>query len=278
MKIAHEAPLYMMHTVREYTDYDYALGHMFHINPYFDFFRESLKSGRKVILDNGLYELGKSMVEEEFIEQINRLQPTEYIVPDVFNDKNATLLEAEKWQKYKNKLPGKQIVVIQGETYKDIIECYLRADKLADKLAFNFMCPAYENTGRTLLGLNNIEHKWLAIAVGRSHIINKMEKAGFINTSKPHHILGCAVPQEFGAYKDYKWIETIDTSNPIVYAMDNKEVFNYGKTIKKSSKKIADMLVQDYNEGAMQRALYCIGKFKSYTETIHNLETISWNI
>ena len=62
-KIAHEAPLSIAPLIRELTDYDYALVHLF-LEPegekYFNFFRESLKMGREVILDNSSYELGDS--------------------------------------------------------------------------------------------------------------------------------------------------------------------------------------------------------------------------
>jgi hypothetical protein len=34
------------------------------------------------------------------------------------------------------------------------------------------------------------------------------------------HLLGCAVPQEFIYYKDMPFIETIDTSNPIMAGIE----------------------------------------------------------
>ena len=34
------------------------------------------------------------------------------------------------------------------------------------------------------------------------------------------HLLGCCVPQEFGWYKDIKCIESIDTSNPVMAAIE----------------------------------------------------------
>jgi len=33
-------------------------------------------------------------------------------------------------------------------------------------------------------------------------------------------LLGCSVPQEFGWYRGYKQIESIDTSNPVMAALE----------------------------------------------------------
>lgn len=53
MLIAHEAPLSIMQSVRNATDYDYALVHLCEKYPqYLEFFQESLAMGRQVILDN----------------------------------------------------------------------------------------------------------------------------------------------------------------------------------------------------------------------------------
>ena len=37
-----------------------------------------------------------------------------------------------------------------------------------------------------------------------------------IDLSKPHHLLGCGLPQEFAAYTGYEFIDSLDTSNPVV--------------------------------------------------------------
>ena len=34
------------------------------------------------------------------------------------------------------------------------------------------------------------------------------------------HLLGCNLPQEYLYYKDFPFIETIDTSNPIIHGLE----------------------------------------------------------
>ena len=50
MKIAHEAPLSVMHRLMQVTDYDYALVHLFEeSHAYHNYFVDALKRGRYVI-------------------------------------------------------------------------------------------------------------------------------------------------------------------------------------------------------------------------------------
>ena len=41
-----------------------------------------------------------------------------------------------------------------------------------------------------------------------------------INDNDRIHLLGCAVPQEFGWYHNINCIESIDTSNPVMAALE----------------------------------------------------------
>lgn len=269
MKIAHESPIEMMGAVRGMTDYDYALGHMFHNQDYFNFFVDSLRVGREVILDNGLYELGKPMNEPEFVEQIEKLKPTYYIVPDHLHDWKKTVNAADQWQKYKGVLPGKQMAVVQGTTYEELVECYSNLDRLVEKVAFNFLSPVYAEAGHTamknLAGYDQTKHKLVANATGRMRILARMVLEGVINTNKPHHLLGCTVPNEFGFYSGYEWLDTIDTSNPVVYAINGGDINKYGTLTTKSSKMVADMLDIKCTNRQIAEAGYCIAKFKHMT-------------
>ena len=47
-----------------------------------------------------------------------------------------------------------------------------------------------------------------------------MYKSGIIGKSDRVHLLGCALPQEFGYYSDFPFIESIDTSNPIIHGLE----------------------------------------------------------
>lgn len=217
MKIAHEAPLTLLSEVRKLTDYDYALVHLFdslsEVSPeYLDFFKESLRLGRTVILDNSIFELGKSFDESRFAYWVKTLCPTEYIVPDVLEDCDGTISQLHSWVKKYSTLPSVMIGVVQGKTYEDIKRCYLEIDEYCDKIAISFDYSLY----KVLFPHKNEIVSW---CFGRIMLVNMLLRDGVLNTNKPHHLLGCSSPEEFKFYKDYNFIESLDTSNPIVHGL-----------------------------------------------------------
>ena len=98
IKISHESPLSMLELSRTYNDYDYALVHLFETHPqYYQFFEDSLRLGRTVLLDNSIFELGTAFDSNKYMNWINKLNPTEYIIPDALEDCDLTIAKAKSW-------------------------------------------------------------------------------------------------------------------------------------------------------------------------------------
>lgn len=216
MRVAHEAPLCMMKELQGYTDYDYALVHLFdEIPEYYEFFVEAIANGRHVILDNSIFELEEAFDADKFAAYITKLNPTEYIVPDVLEGLEGTIANFEAWREKYDHLPGKKIGVVQGKSQDEVYECYRYMQKHADKIAISFDYSFFETEYGLHEGLNKYQ-KW---AEGRKILLANMIEDGIVDNYKPHHLLGAGVPQEFADYVDYKWIDTIDTSNPVIHGI-----------------------------------------------------------
>lgn len=226
MLIAHESPLCLMRKVREKTDYCYALVHLFEESQeYYDYFVESKNLSRKVLLDNSIFELGTAFDADKFATWIDKLKPDEYIVPDVLENSADTIENFNKWNsKYKD-LPGKKIGVVQGKTYQELYDCYKFMSSNADKIAISFDYSYYLLTAAG-------ENKYMKYADGRYRLITNLLSDGVVNLNKPHHLLGCSLPYEFGYYSSLKrtfsFIESIDTSNPVVAGMHGVQYEKYG--------------------------------------------------
>jgi hypothetical protein len=216
MKISHESPLCLLDRSRSYNDYDYALVHLFETEPtYYQFFKDSLAQGRHVLLDNSIFELGTAFDSDRYAYWIKELQPTEYIIPDVLESALGTMDNALDWKEKYSDLPGKTIGVVQGKTYEDLVQCYDYLDTVigVDKIAISFDYSYY-------LELCPHPNKWMGYALGRVQTLTRLLQDGVINTEKPHHLLGCALPIEFMFYRQgFEWLESLDTSNPIVHAL-----------------------------------------------------------
>ena len=261
MKISHESPLCLLDRSRSYNDYDYALVHLFETEPtYYQFFKDSVAQGRNVLLDNSIFELGTTFDPDKYAYWIKELKPTEYIIPDVLEDTLGTMDNALDWKEKYSNLPGKTIGVVQGKSYEDIVQCYDYLDNIigVDKIAISFDYSYY-------LEICPHPNKWMGYALGRVQTLTRLLQDGVINTEKPHHLLGCALPIEFMFYrKEFKWLESLDTSNPIVHALLGIGYEPGGLDAKKSLKLIELLNTPEPSVATMHTIKHNIQYFRSY--------------
>lgn len=262
MLISHETPISMLDVSRYYNDYDYCLVHLLpEFSEYRDFYFSSVQQGRRVLLDNSIFELGEAYNSDEFAEWVSRLLPTEYIIPDKLEDTQGTILSFSAFKDTYGNLPGKCIGVVQGKSFNELKECYSFLSSKVDKLAISFDYSYYltlENDNdykdfykiikeRLKIEDTHLQSKWCKYAIGRITTLYKLFAEGVFNTNKPHHLLGCSVPWEFKMLKVlpgnlFRAIETIDTSNPIVAGLLSKRYDNNHGLLEKWSCKLVDYI------------------------------------
>ena len=98
---------------------------------------------------------------------------------------------------------------------------------------------------------------------GRIQLINKLLDNNIIDTNKPHHLLGCSLPQEFSTYKNYSWVDSIDTSNPIVHGINDIKYKDYGLDNKVSTKLI-EYIDSNVSKDQWNTIEYNINKFREF--------------
>ena len=268
--VSHEVPLSLLDRSRSFNDYDYCLVHLLDKEPqYKAFYMKSVELGRKVLLDNSIFELGVAFEADKFAEKIAELNPFEYIVPDCLENTNQTIANFESWLKKYKGLPGKKIGVIQGKTKEELFDCYLYMSEHADKIAVSFDYSYYlvtERDRRKYCREGNESNKFLRYAAGRQHLLTDLIQEMFINMEKPHHLLGCASPNEFEFYAkhNYKFIETIDTSSPVVHAIKGVKYPEYFDNWKKESIKLVDLLHTPIEDIPQDLLKYNLERFKNF--------------
>ena len=233
IKRYHEAPLSIFKNVQNMTDGDYALVHLFETNlDYLEAFIQAVADGRDVILDNSIFELGTAFNGDRFAYWVERLKPTWYIVPDSWkHGKDTVQMFYDFIEKYPN-LPGKRIGVAQGWTVDEVAYSYRSLEPQCDMLAFNldFSSVFYDSILQPPPSTSNVvemrKYKeslvpyCVAMSIGRYMVLKALWIQGVINPNKPHHLLGCGVPQEVQWYpKEWTWVRSIDTSNPVIAGM-----------------------------------------------------------
>lgn len=254
MLISHEVPICLLEESKKFNDYDYCLLHLAHEQPeYRDFYLNSIKEGRKVLLDNSMFELRDSLPGDWLAEEVLNLRPTWYVIPDKLNDKETTINRFEEFIKKYPNLPGLKIGVIQGSTKEEMEECYKYMSEKADKIAIPFGSKSFDDIGK---GRTLLEKR----SSGRVIFIKELIEKKLWNWEKPHHLLGCNLPIEFIEYGGIKNIESLDTSSPIV-----KGILGMGlnpNTPNKPIEKVADLINIELTERQRKKIIENVYEFK----------------
>ena len=86
-------------------------------------------------------------------------------------------------------------------------------------------------------------------------------KYDIINDYDRVHLLGCNLPQAYLYYKDYPFIETIDTSNPIIHGLEGIR-YSEGGLLQKSNQKIDKDFTQEVTLKQKEDILYNVEMFR----------------
>jgi hypothetical protein len=258
MKISHELPLSLMHKAYEWNDYDYCLPHLIdQYDQYRLFFQKSRLDKRFIIMDNGLFE-GVTHTVEDLIEKINLIRPNIFIVPDAWNDSTTTLVNAKSWMiNYKQHLPEEVnlMAVCQGKDMTELLTTYQTLLDLGyTHIAFNHSSIAYQSLDH--------ENPLKNSMYGRMEFIRKLVEKGTIRKTVYHHLLGCSLPQEFMAYKDWTFIKSVDTSNPILVGAEGVCYADNGIEFKPENK-LEHYFEMDLSD-RLEDIIFNVNKFKQY--------------
>jgi hypothetical protein len=259
MKISHELPLDLMKYAYKWNDYDYCLPHLIdQYDEYRSFFEYSRLQRRFIIMDNGLFE-GVEHTTEDLLEKINLVRPNIFIVPDAWNDSTTTLRNAKSWMiNYKQHVPEgvNLMAVCQGEDMGELITTYQTLVDLGyTHIAFNHSSIAYQ---KEYEGLDHLK----AAMYGRMEFIRRLIASNTIRKSHYHHLLGCSLPQEFMSYKDWGFVRSVDTSNPILVGAEGQRYSDSGLTWKPKEK--LEHYFEKNLHGQIEDIIFNINMFKKF--------------
>jgi len=258
-KVSHELPINMLDRSFEINDYEYCLPHLLDQNEaYKKHFEDAKESGSYIIMDNSLHELGKAYDTDRLLHWINHLEPNEFIVPDVWQDQTATLVNAKHWMSITLPENTTKVAVVQAQSYHEAFECYnILKMQGYEKIAFSYGADWY---------CDEFPHPNPLVGkmMGRIMTISKMYKSKLINKSDRVHLLGCALPQEFGYYADFPFVESIDTSNPIIHGLQGVKYNSLGLLNKESIK--IDQIDKEINTDVLYDINHNLIQFKQFVK------------
>ena len=216
IKISHEVPKCLLDESLHFNDYNYALPHLLDKDEtYENFFYESKKLGIECYLDNSVHENGVPYKTDRLLYWIEELLPTNFFVPDIIENMSESIVKAKEWTKFLLPDGVEKVPVVQAKSLKEAIECtQIYKDLGYKKLAYPYASSYYNE-------VSNHPNKDIGKALGRVQVISKIYEMGLLTKNDRIHLLGTSCPFEFSLYKDIECIESIDTSNPVMCAIEN---------------------------------------------------------
>jgi hypothetical protein len=262
MKIFHECPLAIFDMVQELTDGDYCLVHLMDENEeYRDKFIECRDRDYNMILDNSIFELGEAYDAERYHYWVKELNPTYFIIPDSLNNSASTLRRMNEWFDTREPVQGsKPMAVVQGNSLEELTDCYVKIayDPRVAQIGISFDSACYFDAHcPTMLS------REAQFMKGRSSFISYLIEQELANINKPHHLLGCSLPQEMMFYRNIPWITSVDTSNPVVNGLLNIK-YNITGLDHKPSVKLFTLINSEVTEEQKILIQHNINMFRSF--------------
>jgi len=266
MIVNHEVPRCLLTASPEFNEYDFCLPHLLDKDDdYLAYFRGAKEQGRYIIMDNSLHELkdindGHGYDHDRLRYWVNELEPNEFIVPDVWMNCHQTAAQAKHWLQHKYPEKTKITAVIQGSNKN---EAYLCANLLKD-LGYDKLCISYGATWyNDFFPHSNLD---MGKALGRVRFFQGLIKLEQFKDAK-FHLLGCSLPQEFGWYDNHPQIDSIDTSNPVMAALEGIKYKEHGLNYKPKAN-MNDHFDMEFDELDYNMVSYNVKKFRK----INNLK------
>jgi hypothetical protein len=215
IKISHEVPFCLLEQSLEFNNYQYALPHLLESNEeYRQHFLKCKEDGVEIYLDNSLHEIGYAMDDTTLIKWMEILEPSTFFIPDVWENKDKSIINAERWSTIEVPEGVTKCAVVQAKSQIEAMRCTEAYQDLGyKKIAYSYGASYYNDVCPH-------PNKDLGKAIGRFMTINALYDLGVLLPTNKIHLLGTSSPIEFGLYKDIDCIESIDTSNPVMAGID----------------------------------------------------------
>jgi hypothetical protein len=144
-----------------------------------------------------------------------------------------------------------KVAVVQAKSVHEAVLCTIAYHDLGyKKIAYSYGASYYND-------LCPHPNKDLGKAIGRFIMVSYLYSQKILTKFNRVHLLGTASPIEFGMYKNIECIESIDTSNPIMAAID---LMPYGEM------------------GLLSKPLANMNKYQDMSIDFLNEDLVDWNL
>ena len=220
VKYGYISPIKYQHLIPESADFHLILAHLLDKQEYVDFYKEKIKRGDTVILDNSAFEFKRALSAEEIFGFIERsgIEPTYVVAPDYpFQEWQITMESTLKFIEEVKDKPYKVMAVPQSRKgdVQGWTTCY-------DLMVHN---PSIHVIGMSILGIPNAFCEMTGtedIAFNRIFATKYLLDRKGNDPQKWHHYLGLGGgPREILIQRQLGLMDSNDSSSPFWHGIMN---------------------------------------------------------
>ncbi len=228
---ATEIPVPHLEQLAYLTDFDFVIGSKCFQHPeYKRFYTESFaRTDRYLVIDNGAFE-GELLTDEQLLDLTEHFlevapdKAVEVVAPDAVGDFDETMRRLDTFldDLSRRGLSNRVTVQVcpQGGTFRQWRRCYREMAGYPIKcfgITYVIQFEVPSKMGELFL-------RSLNIAGRREVLLFELLCSGDLDTNIPHHLLGLSSPGSLAWYRRFSFIRSIDTSFPILSAVEGREV------------------------------------------------------
>lgn len=213
VKYGYISPVKYQHLIPESANFHLILAHLLDNKEYVEFYKEKIKRGDTVILDNSAFEFKRALSAEEIFKFIDDsgIQPTYVVAPDYpYEHWEITLESTLDFIERVRDTDYKVMAVPQSKKgdWKGWIECYKNMAANDDISIIGMSILGIPNAFCSLTGTDDI-------AFNRIFATNYLLEHGIADKSKWHHYLGLGGgPREILIQRQLGLMDSNDSSSP----------------------------------------------------------------
>ena len=210
MKVANIMPIPLLKKYGHMTTYHMVLSHLAQNNSeYAAFYQKRAEQGDYIITDTSVIELKNPLTLKEQIPIATKIGASELICANYPLDKEKTLAStSNELAMVARNCPFKIMAVVQGRTFKDLVQCYIELCKF----------PQIDT-----IGFSTTMSIWMKPSVDRFFFTTYLMNNGLLDRSKEYHLLGTTNdPTEILRQSKYKWIRGVDSRLAVIQGLQNK--------------------------------------------------------
>lgn len=213
VKYGYISPIKYQHLIPENADFHLILAHLLDNDEYVNFYKEKIKRGDQVILDNSAFEFKRALSADEIFGFIDRsgIEPTYVVAPDYpFEHWEVTWKSTLDFIKQVSGKNYKVMAVPQSEKghWLGWVQCYKLMTEHPDIAIIGMSILGIPNAFCSITGTDDI-------AFNRIFATNYLLERGIADKNKWHHYLGLGGgPREILIQRQLGLMDSNDSSSP----------------------------------------------------------------